>query len=365
MKYSVYDWCIKYNRNDILDRWDYDLNSINPSDVSIYSKDFFYLKCPENLHKSSKYIIATLAKHNSPLECKYCNSFEHWCIKNNRQDLLDRWDYDLNDSIPEETARTSPQYYYFKCPRGLHKSTSYKLNNLTKYSYSTAKCSFCNSFAQWGIDNLGDDFLEKYWDYDKNIGLDPWSIPFRARPTSSFYIKCQYNSNHESYKTFPDHFVGGARCPECARTKTESFLEEQVRKYLQNNYDYDLKHEYNCSIVDYNYDSKHCMPYDNDLKIGNSHLIIEVHGKQHYEICQYTVLYAERAGISPEEALALQKNRDKHKKEYVLSLPNYYYLDLSYKVIKNGSFMRIIDDKISYINSLNKNSQKEEFTNAG
>ena len=38
-KKSVSDWCVENNRFDILDRWDYDMNITNPSDISIYSKD--------------------------------------------------------------------------------------------------------------------------------------------------------------------------------------------------------------------------------------------------------------------------------------------------------------------------------------
>lgn len=348
-KQSVYDWCIENNRTDILNRWDYNMNIIDPHSVSIYSKEYFYLKCPDGIHKSSRFQIANLSKHNSPLECKYCLSFAHWCITNNRQDLLDRWDYDLNKTIPEETPRTSPNRYYFKCSRGIHPSSSYKLSNLTKYSYSTAQCKYCNSFAQWGIDNIDEKFLELYWDYEKNT-VDPWKIPFRARSTTVIYINCQYDESHGSYKTFPDHFVEGARCPTCARYKTESYLEETVRKYIESNYDYNLTHEYDCSIIAYNEKSKHYMPFDNDIKLDqNLHLIIECHGKQHYEITNYTLLYAKRSNISPEEALLRQQERDKIKKEYVLSLSGYYYLELSYKAIKDGSFVSLIDEKIQSI----------------
>lgn len=347
---SVYDWCVEHNRSDILSRWDYDMNSMDPHDISIHSKDNFYLKCPDGLHKSSRFQIATLPKHNSPLECKYCLSFEHWCITNERQDLLDRWDYDLNKTIPEETAKNSPQKYYFKCPRGIHKSSAYKLVNLTKYTYGAAQCKWCNSFAQWGIDNIDDNFLNLYWDCEKNNGIDPWKIPFRARPTTTIYIKCQYDGEHGSYKTYPDHFVEGCRCPQCANTKFESYLQETVRKYIESNYDYSLTHEYECSIIAYNQKSKHYMPYDNDVKISDHvHLMIETHGMQHYEITQYTKLYAKRANISEEEALFLQQERDRLKKEYALSIPGYYYLELSYKEIKDGSFVFSINNKIQEI----------------
>ena len=349
---SLYDWCIKNQRQDILDRFDYDKNIFIPQNVSVYAKIGMYLKCPDNIHDSAFYQVSTLGKHNSKLECKYCNSFHHWCVVNNRYDLLDRWDYDLNRVTPLNVARTSPSKYYFKCQRGLHESTPYKLVNLTKYSYGEAQCTRCSSIAQWGIDYVDSDFLKKYWDYDKNIGLNPWLIPYRARPTTRIYIKCQYDERHDSYKTFPDHFVSGARCPECARTRTESYLQEMVRMHIENTYDYPLTHEYNCSIVAYNTDSKHYMPYDNDVQINDKHLIIETHGKQHYEITQLTRLYAEREGITEFEALRRQQQRDQLKKDHALSFDGYHYLELSYKVIKDGSYKQLIDNTIHKILTL-------------
>jgi hypothetical protein len=264
--------------------------------------------------------------------------------------LLDRWDYDLNQISPEEVARTSPRKYYFKCPRDIHESSAYKLINLTKYSYGAAQCKWCNSFAQWGIDNIDENFLDLYWDYDKNKSVDPWKIPFRARSTTTIYINCQYDESHGSYKTFPDHFVEGYRCHTCVASRTESYLQEIVRKYIESSYSYKLTHEYDCSIIAYNKNSKHYMPFDNDLEIANNlHLMIECHGKQHYEITQYTKMYAKRANISLEEALCRQRERDRIKKEYALSIPGYYYLELSYQVIKDGSFALLIDDKIKEI----------------
>lgn len=351
MTKSLYEWCVENNRTDILERWDYELNTIDPKSVRYMAKIPMYLKCPEGIHQSSKFLIDSLGKHDSPLECKCCTSFEHWCNINNRQDLLDRWDYELNYFTPLEVGKTSVRRYYFKCPRGIHESSTYKLVNLTKYSYSEAKCKKCNSFAQWGIDNYGDDFLDKYWDYELNKDISPWDIPFRARSTTTIYIKCQYDSNHKSYKTFPDHFVNGCRCPECAREKTESYFQEAIRLYIHSKYNtYLLTHEYDCSIVAYNKESKHYMPYDNDLRINdNIHLMIECHGKQHYEITQYTMLYAKRAGITPEEALNRQKDRDLKKKEYALSFPGYYYLELSYKAVQDESYKSLIDEKVQSI----------------
>ena len=37
---SLYDWCVENNRQDILDRWDYELNNCNPKDVLYKSKGY-------------------------------------------------------------------------------------------------------------------------------------------------------------------------------------------------------------------------------------------------------------------------------------------------------------------------------------
>lgn len=140
-------------------------------------------------------------------------SFYDWCIENSRQDLLDRWDYELNEKPPTHVGCTSVEYWYFKCPKGEHESTPYKLVNVTRYANSSVKCIKCNSFAYWGITNICSDFLERYWDYDKNNDINPWKIEFRSN--KSIYIFCQKKLYHKSYKTSPDSFVRGDRCPYC------------------------------------------------------------------------------------------------------------------------------------------------------
>jgi len=49
--------------------------------------------------------------------------------------------------------------YYFKCPMGIHKSELKQINCLTSGQEGSMDCKLCNSFAQWGIDNLGVDFF--------------------------------------------------------------------------------------------------------------------------------------------------------------------------------------------------------------
>ena len=144
-------------------------------------------------------------------------SFYDWCMENNRQDLLDRWDYDLNKKSPKERPFNTRVKTYFKCPCGKHPSTGIFLSMREKSGNYDIVCIGCNSFGQWGIDNICDDFLDKYWDYDKNT-VNPMVIAKMSNCT--VYIKCQEKECHGSYSVYPYDFVGkGIRCPYCHMQK--------------------------------------------------------------------------------------------------------------------------------------------------
>jgi hypothetical protein len=77
-------------------------------------------------------------------------------------------------------------------------------------------CGLCYTFAEWGIDNLGENFLEEYWDYKKNneLGINPWKIGTGSE--RKIYIFCKKVDYHGSYPTIPLRFTKGVRCPYCA-----------------------------------------------------------------------------------------------------------------------------------------------------
>jgi hypothetical protein len=157
-------------------------------------------------------------KENISKGClKNGTSFERWCIDNNRQEFLDRWDYELNECLPSETNYGTKEKYYFKCVRGLHESELKSINNITNGHKGTIDCNKCNSFAQWGIDNICKDFLKKYWDYDKN-NVDPWEISYGNN--KKVWIKCQEKDYHGSYDIKCLHFTGmNSRCSYCGNFK--------------------------------------------------------------------------------------------------------------------------------------------------
>jgi hypothetical protein len=158
-------------------------------------------------------------------------SFEQWCIKNNRQEILDRWDYELNDCLPDEINYGTKKKYYFKCPEELHKSELKNINSFTSGKEGSIQCKMCNSFAQWGIDNLGEDFLEKYWDYENNT-VDPWNIT-KCANKPKVWIKCQEKDYHGSYDIRCNDFINSYRCPYCTNQHGKVHPLDSLGKLLE------------------------------------------------------------------------------------------------------------------------------------
>jgi hypothetical protein len=179
------------------------------------------------------------------MNAKIRQTFYDWCITNHRKDLIDRWDHLNNNSNPSEIGYSTDIKYYFKCAIGKHPSTPYKISNITRYwDKAKVECVYCNSFAQWGIDNICEDFLEKYWDYDKNVCIDPWLLPKAARQT--IWIKCQTTDYHGSYDIGANTFYMGQRCGYCSRKRIhpqDSFAAYNIRRlgdsFVEKYWDYD------------------------------------------------------------------------------------------------------------------------------
>jgi hypothetical protein len=339
-------------------------------------------------------------------------SFKDWCLSN-RKDLLERWDYELNSCDPQDISYSSHAKCYFKCPRDLHESNKFSINSITRQN-SKLICPCCNSFAQWGIDNLGNDFLENYWDYEKNVNINPWEISYGS-PKQKVYIKCQTVYYHNSYEVTCNSFVAGNRCPychgmkvhpldslgkiypnvfdiwsdknnktpydyppyghdlvwwkcennvheeyqrriqaevnfgfrcpQCVRERNESFLQEKVRLYFES-LGFFILHEKDCNLKCYNPQTNFLLPYDNE--IVELKLLCETHGIQHYKITNFHKLAAKNFNTTSEYQLEYLKYKDQIKKEFAL-LNGYYFLEIPYWTEKDESYKQLIDDKINSI----------------
>ena len=160
------------------------------------------------------------------------------------------------------------------------------------------------------------------------------------------WFKCENGLHEDYYRSINDVNRRGFRCPECAKIHKESRLQQKVRLYF-NTLGYSLLHEFECTIIDTNPITGYKMPYDNQ-EDDRLKLIIEVQGRQHYEIDKLTIMQALQQNKEPEEILEYQKWKDNHKKEYALSC-GYHYLAIPYWSIKNEEYKTLIDNTIQEI----------------
>ena len=64
------------------------------------------------------------------------------------------------------------------------------------------------------FENKDENVLEKYWDYEKNINLNPFEIS-KGSSKTRIWMKCQEKDYHGSYETMISCFYRGDRCPYC------------------------------------------------------------------------------------------------------------------------------------------------------
>lgn len=309
-----------------------------------------------NLKEANKYYCKNCNmklfgfKQMKETKLKNSKSFEEWCIENNRQDVLNRWDYDLNNCLPSEIGYGSAKNCWLKCDKYKeHESEFVNIGNFTSGHNGTVNCKKCNSLGQYIIDNYGKEFLNKIWS-NKNTKS---SFEYSYKNMKKVWWKCINDEHEDYYRDINGSNKADFRCPECVQERRESFLQEKVRIYLENlNNNFIISHENKCTIVPINPKTKMKLPFDNEINIHGKYLIIEVNGMQHYRITNWHNLQSKRNNTTPEYEFHYQQLKDRYKR-VCAKLQRYEYLEIPYWTDdKNETWKQLIDDKINEI--LNK-----------
>ena len=346
---SFYDWCIENDRQDILDRWDYELNNYSPNEIGYGSHEKCWFKCldhPE--HKSELKSINDFTNNKIPINCKQCNSIAQWFIDNDL-DINLYWDYDKNTINPWEISYGSNVKIWIKCQeKDYHGSYEISCANFS----SGYRCPYCSSrkihlldsLKQYITNSYGEEFFNKIWSNKNSIN------PTTISPNSS--KRCWWNcpeGKHEPYKrSCNDSNKKEYRCPNCVKDRKESIIEEKVRLYLEE-LGYKIKTEYNCTIIPKNPKTKQLLPFDNEIILSNGkHLIIEVHGEQHYKSHFYKTKY-KCNNKEAEQMLYKRKLYDRYKRIKCIQA-GCEYLELPYTAFnKKETYKNLIDNKIKEI----------------
>ena len=118
----------------IMKEWDYEKNKISPTEVSAGSGKKVWWKCKRGHMFEQSIAYKTSSKLSST--CPYCsnqkllkgfNDFETWCRNNNRNDLLEEWDYKKNEKMPYELGIGKNEKIWWMCPFG-HSYQAYPSN---------------------------------------------------------------------------------------------------------------------------------------------------------------------------------------------------------------------------------------------
>lgn len=176
-------------------------------------------------------------RYEKPQKIKL-KSFEEWCIENNKTDLLDRWDYELNKYTPDIVSYQSGYIIYFKCPKNKHKSSGVSPYSIVSNGASCS-CEECkletNSFGVW-CENNNQSILE-LWDYE----LNPCS-PFEIMKMSSkkFYFKCPRGLHQSTLKTINKITTRGfiTNCQYC-NSIGQFIIDHYGKEYLDLLWDYE------------------------------------------------------------------------------------------------------------------------------
>ena len=212
--------------------WDWGKNTVNPYLISKAGEIKIFIKCTNvEYHKS---YLTNCCSFSNGRRCPYCvnkkvhpkDSFGQWLIDTYGDDAIEKYWSPKNTLNPFTIApRSSNKKVWILCQNKDYHNEKGGYLITPAHFYEGKRCPYCthktgkvhpkDSFAQWGIDNIDDDFLEKYW--SKKNTLNPWKLAPRSNK-HTIWIYCQekdYHNDEGGYEIKVSEFYAGNRCPYC------------------------------------------------------------------------------------------------------------------------------------------------------
>ena len=301
-------------------------------------------KCSGKLFGKKKEIITRIKNYGSMAQYILDNFPD--------KDLYDIWDKEKNGNLDpwSITQKSSRIKIWIICQeKDYHGSYEILCSEFT----GGIGCPYCSlkgnrihpkdSLGQYIIDNYGEEFLSVWSDKNKKS-------PFEYAPKSKKEVwwKCP-NGEHEEYlRTIDSSNYCEFRCPKCVEEMNNSIIENKAKSYLYE-LGYNVLSEHKCTIRPINPKTKMPLPFDNEIILENGkHLIIEVHGEQHYKI--------DRLHNKTKEDLHYQQVKDRYKR-IKCKQAGYEYLEIPYTAFdKKETYKELIDNKINEILNISKAS---------
>jgi len=236
-------------------------------------------------------------------------TFYEWCVTNNQQDLLLKWDYDKNEYNPEDincnSKGTDGKGYWFKClDHPEHKSEQRNISSLVCGKQASINCNQCNKVG------VTHPELLKYFVNKED------AYKYSAYSSKKVKMVCP---NCGNIKTMPigSLFIQGLGCRKCS--DGVSYNEKIIFSILEQ-----LNLEFKVELSKTTFDW--CGSYRYDFYICNMNIILEAQGLQHYE-------QTNRKGA---RTLLEEQKNDKSKNELASKngIANYITIDCRYSQLE-------------------------------
>lgn len=217
-----------FQNKKVLKYWDYEKNAgLDPKQITCGSEIKVYWKCP-NGHSWKTRVSAKANKYALP--CPICdrkkNTGRRELVSQNRK-LMKYWDYEKNKNIsPKTITACSYKEVYWKCEKG----HSWKDTVRNKSRKGALPCPYCAGITK-KTERITIDKIEKvmkYWDDEKNKGLDPAKL--YKSSNLEVYWKCENGHSWKSkIKTKSDPRALG--CIYCDRKTPIITKEKELLSY--------------------------------------------------------------------------------------------------------------------------------------
>lgn len=227
-------WCITHNRQDLLNEWDFALNTLSPNQISYGSHTAVHWRCSEG-HS----FVKSIHDRCQGGICPQCSGiiFKHRAMLfDERPELMAELDEDYNTFNDVKTVSCcSNKTIHWICPKG-HKYNMRALNRSKGLG-----CPFCsnrrvlvgfNDLNTWCIQNNRLQILTD-WDYEKN-DFSPQDVTFGSNRYA--YFKCHI-CRHEWKTVISSRTSQGSDCRMCSRRINSSFPEQCIYYYIRKYFD--------------------------------------------------------------------------------------------------------------------------------
>ena len=222
----------------LINEWDFELNTVSPDKISLGSAKKVWWTCPQGIdHKWE----ASVSNRNKGRGCPYCAG-KKWSVTNSLgnapDELLELWDFENNEHLPDHYTINSGQKVFWKCPE----ASDHRWKRSINVQRSSKGCPFClgKRVSKSNALEVLKPQLAKFWESKRNGPFKPLSIT--ASSSKKLWWKCSVADDH-IWRISPNS-AGVGQCPFCSHSRPSStYSLETEYPELASEWDYEKNDE--------------------------------------------------------------------------------------------------------------------------